>query len=86
MATPEIHAPAIKIASYEPFQPAMSDWDRNYIVTKDMPMFGYTKGQELFFPRGDGSKGAWEAVKDAVGSVWDSSPKASTGLPTLTTA
>jgi len=69
VATPEIHAPAIKIASYEPFQPAMSDWDRNYIVTKDMPMFGYTKGQELFFPRDDGSKGGWEAVKDSVGSV-----------------
>ncbi|RDD31602.1 hypothetical protein CR161_10425 [Prosthecochloris sp. ZM] len=65
----ELNSPRIRIVSYEPYQPYMSDWDRMFIVTKDMPMFGYTKGQELFFPRDDGSRSGWEAVSDAIGSI-----------------
>ena len=62
---PDVHAPEISIVSYEPFQPYMSDWDRHFIVTRDMPMFGYSKGDEIFFPRDDGSKNAGEVVTDA---------------------
>ncbi len=65
---PDIHAPEISIVSYEPFQPYMSDWDRHFIVTKDMPMFGYSKDDEIFFPRDDGSKNAGEVLTDA----WES--------------
>ena len=66
---PDIHAPEISIAGYEPFQPYMSDWDRHFIVTKDMPMFGYSKNDEIFFPRDDGSKSGWDAFTDALGSL-----------------
>ncbi len=66
---PELHTPDIRIVSYEHFQPYLSDWDRHFIVTKNMPMFGYSKDDEIFFPRDDGSKSGWEAVTDAIGSL-----------------
>lgn len=68
---PDVHAPEISIVSYEPFQPYMSDWDRHFIVTKDMPMFGYSKGDTLYIPRDDGSRGAWDAIKGAIGNLVD---------------
>jgi len=65
----ELHAPEIRILSYEHYQPYLSDWSRNFIVTKDMPVFGYSKGDKIFIPRDDGSQSGWEAVTKAIGDL-----------------
>ena len=68
-AQPAVHAPDIHIVSYDHFQPNQPDWDRQFIVTRDMPMLGYSKDDEIFIPRDDGSKSGWEAITDAIGNL-----------------
>jgi len=65
----ELHAPEIRILSYKHYQPYLSDWSRNFIVTKDMPVFGYSKGDKIFIPRDDGTRSGWEAVTGAIGDL-----------------
>ncbi|MBF0586356.1 hypothetical protein INT08_04435 [Prosthecochloris sp. N3] len=65
----EPHAPTVRIDGYEPFRPWQSDWSRHFIVTRDMPLLGYEKGERIFIPRDDGSKSGWEAVTDALGNL-----------------
>jgi hypothetical protein len=66
---PAVHAPVIHIVSYDHFQPNLSDWDRQFIVTRDMPMLGYSKDDEIFIPHDDGSKSGWEAITGAIGNL-----------------